>query len=402
MKRFVPAFLLAAVLTAVSVQAALCEMHVIHPDGLFNFSLKSRGWFESPMNDRFFFNIVPEITMILEDAERNTYMSVSRLDAKKYASDLDGAYEKIMAEITSDKNNYVFLKNNYEYNGIKFRDILYKDKNDLSNMRVILARDAKKTPAAVGEIMMILFYYPKKADFTASDDEVNTLLKTFMFRTELPEPVNDQLLGKGADCAGEFISLNESLQGNVTVTAADRKRSVLNDPLIRIGQVVETRGGKVSFKLNDGSVALLNESSRIEFISRAESKFSAGEMLFRTQQINGKALVGLGNYLRMEAVSGEFRVTIKQEPGSNMSVARVAALAGGCQILGEKFTSRSVAAGEAVSIEFNDLGKFGNVKAEKANAAAETAEIDKWASAIRTHKVYEALSYLDTLVKMEK
>jgi len=402
MKKFFLQSVLAILTLAFAPGLALCEIHVIHADGLFNFSLKSRGWFESPMNDRFFFNIVPEITMILEDGEKNTYMSVSKLDSKKYTQRLDGAYEKILSDISSDKNNYVFLKHDYEYNGIKFKDILYKDKNDLSNMRVILAKDIKKTPASVDDVLMVLFYYPKKADFTASDDEVNTLVKTFMFKTELPEPSSDRLLGKGADCAGEYVSLFEELQGNVTVTTGDKKRSVLNDPLVRIGQVIETRGGRVAFKLNDGSVAFLDESSKIEFISRAESKFSAGNMLFRTQQINGRALIRLGNYLKLEAEAGEFCISIAQAAGTNQSVARVAVIAGTCEISAAGSFKKTASAGEAISIEFNDLGKIGQTKTDRADPSAESADADKWAKVIKTNKVYEAFSYLDTLVKMNK
>ncbi|HNY10083.1 MAG TPA: hypothetical protein PKK26_00700 [Candidatus Wallbacteria bacterium] len=380
---------------------AMAGAHFVDVNAGFNFSLSNNGWFESPLNEKFFFNIVPDLTLILEDSEKNVLLSICRLDKPTYTDELDKAYEKILGKITADTDSIIFLKQNFSYNDINFKDIFYKDKHDMSNFRVILARDMKKTQASSNQIFLILFYYPKKSDMMEADDDANTLLKTFMFKTELPQPSNDQLLGKGASCMGEFISLFEQSLGSAISIYGDKKIPVYKDTLVKMGSVVETRGGSVSLKLNDGTVMFLDKKTKMEFVNVADIKMEAGEAFIKCEQLSGQTNIRLGNFVKMASTKGEFSLSAKPAESSNANIIKIAAITGECEISGDggnaALARQKVEKGKMLVIEINDLGKLISSHAEFAPEALVKNGFPDWAKPLLTHKIYESFNYLEKL-----
>jgi len=394
--------IIAAALSFMAVPSIVTAgAHFVDANAGFNFSLSNNGWFESPLNEKFFFNIVPDLTLILEDGEKNVLLSICRLDKATYTDDLDKAHEKIIEKITADTDSVIFLKHNFLFNDISFKDIFYKDKHDMSNFRVILARDTKKTPASVNQIFLILFYYPKKSDMMEADDDANTLLKTFMPKTELPQPSNDQLLGKGSSCIGEFISLFEQSLGSAYSLIGDKKIPVYKDILVKMGSVVETRAGSVSLKLNDGTVMFLDKKTKMEFINAADTKLEAGEAFIKCEQLSGRTNIRLGNFVKMASTRGEFVISLKPSESSNANIIKIAAVTGECEISGDggksALASQKVEKGKMLVIEINDLGKLIASHSEFTPENLLKNGFPDWVKPLLTHKIYESFNYLEKL-----
>jgi len=392
---FLPAFFFTA-------SPAYSSMHFVHPDGLFNFSLKSNGWFENPINDQLFFGLTPAMSLIIENDSQNVLLSISPLEAKMYGEELDRAYEVIIEKITLDKANMIFLKNDYLHNDIAFKDIIYKDKNDLSNVRIILAKDCRQTAARTGRIYASIFYYPKKSDFINSEGDVNFFIKTFMFKTELAEPLDDNLvsLGKGADCIGEYLSLYETTAGIVGVKNGQSKSPLFKSSLVKFNQVLETSEGMTSFKLNDGTLGFVNVKSRLEFLNMANLKLERGELIVKTEQRSSSTVLYCGNFVKMKVNSGVFSMSSQPVEGSNRSVLKLCAFEGSAEVSFESniAAAKSIGAGECLTIEISEAGKLGSMNISEAEKIKiDPAENARWFSRLLTHKVVEASAYLDKL-----
>lgn len=402
------ALLAAAALSALFAMAspAAADVHFIHEGGKFNFSLRNNGWFTSPLNEKFFFNLIPDLTLILEDGEKNSLLSVSRLDPKTYGDDLSKAYDKLLADITADTSNIVFLKHDFSYNDIEFKDVMYKDRVDMSNFRVILASDTTRTPASEKAVYMVLFYYPKKSGMAEAEDDVNALLKTFKFGTELPQVASASLIDKGADCIGEFMSLDEQSIGSVLQKAGDKKTPVYKDYLVRLGSVLETRGGKVSFKLNDGGVFFLGPKTRLEFASMAEMKMESGEAFAKLEHDGARTAIRIGNYIRFGASKGEFAISCVPSATANCNVVTVAVRTGECEITGEggpnPLAKQRIEPGKALVVNINDMGKILSSQVEFAPEKLVKERFPTWTASLVTSKVYESVAELEKMSELRK
>ena len=379
--------------------------HYIHPDGLFNFTLLDKNWYESPLSDKFFFNLVPDVTLFLDNDSNNVMLSVSRLPVEVYTDDLQKAYDTIYEKITKDPNNMIVLRQNYSYNDINFKDIIYKDKIDLSNIRVIFARDTKKTPAAVNNVFMILFYYPKKSDFLDAENEVMALLKTFKTGAEIAEPVNENFLGKTGDTLGEAIAVYEAKNGSVTFSAGDKNFPAAGTILLKIGQSVETRGGNVSLKLTDNTLLWLNKNTKVEFMTMANLKLAMGELMLKTQQMGGDTFLRIGNYIKCDMKTAKVLFSYNASAGSNFNTANITVLEGECVVSGDGEAKAAIApqkitAGQNLQIEINEMGKLKQTAVISAvNTDEVTIKANEWTKFITTHKIYETISLMEKLKK---
>lgn len=381
---------------------ASAAMHFVHPEGLFNFSLKSAGWFDNPLNDQLFFNLTPAMSLIIESDSQNVLLSISPLEAKMYGDDIGRAYEVMIEKITLDKANTVFLKNEFSHNDIAFRDIIYKDRNDLSNVRVIVAQDMKKTAARDARIYAAIFYYPTRSDFTNSEGDINFFIKTFMFKTELAEPLDDSLvsLGKGADCIGEYLSLYETTTGIVGVKNAREKAPLFKTPLVKYNQVLETNEGITCFKLNDGTIGFVNQKSRLEFMNMANLKLERGEILVKAEQQSSDTTIYGGNFVKLKVKSGLFSVSNQPSDSSNRSVIKLSAHEGSAEVGFESgiAAGRALGAGQSLIIEISDAGKLVSMnQAEAGPVKIDPSESSLWFGRLITHKVVEAAEYLEKL-----
>lgn len=390
----------------VSPVPSSAAMHFVQADGLFNFSLKSAGWFDNPINDQLFFNLTPAMSLIIENDSQNVLLSVSPLDAAMYGDHIGRAYEVMIEKITLDKANVIFLKNEYSHNGIEFRDIIYKDKNDLSNVRVILAQDVKQTSAREGRVFAAIFYFPKRSDFVNSEADVNFFIKTFMFKTELAEPLDDNLvsLGKGADCIGEYLSLYETTAGIVGVSGAKSRSPLFKSPLVKFNQGLETNDGAVSFKLNDGTLGFVNGKSRLDFLNMASVKLDSGEMVLKTEQRSSSTTIYCGNFVKLSVRSGVFSIARSASGESNQSVIRLGAAEGSAEVSFESniAPARALGAGTSLEIIISDAGKLVSVS----QGAQEPVTIGKdskgWIGKLITHKVVEAVEYMEKLKSFDR
>ena len=386
----------------IQTSPAAAAMHFVHPDGLFNFSLKSNGWFDNPINDQLFFNLTPAMSLIYEDDSRNVLLTISPLDSKMYGEALERAYEVMIKKINMDKANMIFLKNDFSHNDIMFKDIIYKDRNDLSNVRVILIRDTKKTAAHDGTIYAAIFYYPTSSDFINSEEDINFLIKTFMYKTQLAEPVDDNLvsLGKGADCIGEYISLYETSAGIVGIKDAKSNYPLFKNPLVKFSQSLETNDGITAFKLNDGTLGFANSKSKLDFLNMASLKLERGELIVKTHQQSSSTTIFCGNFIKLIVKSGVFSMTVRPSESSNVSTVTLSAYEGGAEAGFESNISpgRTLNAGQSLIIEISDAGKLISVnetEAEKIKIGF--SEPGRWFGRLITHKIVETMEYLDKL-----
>jgi hypothetical protein len=381
---------------------AAAAMHFVHPDGLFNFSLKSNGWFDNPLNDQLFFNLTPALSLICEDDSRNVLLTISPLNAKMYGETLERAYEVMIEKISLDKANMIFLKNDFRHNDIMFKDIIYKDRNDLSNVRIILASDMKKTSARDNTTYAAIFYYPTSSDFVSSEGDVNFLLKTFMYKTQLAEPLDDNLvsLGKGADCIGEYISLYETSAGIVGIKDSKANSPLFKNPLVKFSQSLETNDGITAFKLNDGTLGFVNSKSKLDFLNMASLKLERGELIVKTQQQSSSTTIFCGNFIKLIVKSGLFSMTVKPSDSTNISTVTLNAYEGGAEAGFESNISpgRALNAGQSLIIEISDAGKLISInQAEVEKIKIDSSEPGWWFGRLITHKVVEAIEYLDKI-----
>ncbi|MEZ7891533.1 MAG: hypothetical protein QMC67_07285 [Candidatus Wallbacteria bacterium] len=380
-------------------------VHFIHQDGLFNFTLLDKNWYESPLSDKFFFNLVPDATLFLDNDSNNVMLSIARLPVDVYTDDLQKAYDIIYDKISKDTNNIIVLKQNYAYNDINFKDIIYKDKIDLSNVRVIFARDSKKTPAVINNVFMILFYYPKKSDFLDAESEVMSLLKTFKTGTEIAEPVNENFLGKTGDTIGEAVAVYESKSGTVTFSSGDKNFPAAGTLLFKIGQNAETRSGMAALKLTDNTLLWLNKNTRTEFMTMANIKLAMGELMLKTQQLNGDTFLRIGNYIKCDMKSARVLFSYNTSAGSSFNTADITVLEGECLVSGDgeakaSLASQKLTAGQNMRIEINEMGKLkqpASVTAANINDIA--AKSNEWTKLITTHKIYDTISLMEKLKK---
>jgi len=384
--------------------ASHAAMHFVQKDANFNFSLKNSGWFESPLDEQYFFNLVPEMSLIIENDSQNVLLSVSPLDGKIYTQELEKAAEKMIEKITFDKDNIIFLKNDFEHNGIKFKDIIYKDKNDLSNVRVVLAKDMKKTEAGAAPIYALVFYYPKKSDFVNSEGDISFLFKTFMFKTELAEALDDNLisLGKGAECIGEYVSLYEITEGIVGVERDGKKAPLFKNPLVKYSQVLETNDGAVSFKLNDGTLGFVNSKSRLEFKNMAELKLERGEAAIRLERTDSLISIWIGNFVKLSFQKGFLNFSCVKGQDSNVDNIKIIAIEGSCNVSITGSAAQAVSTGQSLLIEISEAGKLVSAKPSSESGSALKDNVMLWAAKLFTHKIYEGINYLEKLKEFNK
>ncbi len=402
--------IMTAVMFAVSLicaSPAAAAMHFVHPDGLFNFSLKTNGWFDNPINDQLFFNLTPAMSLIYEDDSRNVLLTISPLDSKMYGEAIDRAYEVMIEKINLDKANMIFLKNDFRHNDIMFKDIIYKDRNDLSNVRIILISDMKKTSARDNTIYAAIFYYPTSSDFINSEGDVNFLLKTFMYKTQLAEPLDDNLvsLGKGADCIGEYLSLYETSAGIVGVKDSKANSPLFKNPLVKYGQTLETNDGITAFTLNDGTLGFVNNKSKLDFLNMATLKVERGEIIVKTQQQSSSTTIFCGNFIKLIVKSGLFSMSRKPSDSANLSTITLNAYEGSAEVGFESNISpgRILNAGQSLIIEISDAGKLISLnQAEVEKIKISVSEPGWWFGRLITHKVVEAIEYLDKLKSFGK
>ncbi len=400
------ALFLSCFFLAAAVQPALAVMHFVHPDGLFNFSLKSSGWFDNPINDQLFFNLTPAMSLLIENDSQNVLLTVSPLDSKMYGDTIDSAYKVMLEKISMDSSNVIFLKNDYFHNGIYYKDIVYKDKNDLSNVRILISADGKKTMAFDERIYAIIFYFPTGSDFINSGEDVNFLLKTFMYKTQLAEPLDDNLvsLGKSADCIGEYLSLYETNCGIVALTNGRSKLPLFKDPLVKFNQILETNEGLTSFKLNDGTLGFVNSKSRIEFFNMANLKLERGEIIIKSEQRSSFTTIHCGNFIEMKINSGLFSAVCNSPQDSNVSCIIINVAQGSAEVSFEAgiLPSKKLIAGDSYVVEISDAGKVISHNIKKADdIKIEKADPDLWLKPLVTHKVVETLDYLKKLKSFE-
>lgn len=383
----------------------LADMHFIEKDGLFNFSLKSSGWFESNINDKLFFNISPLMSLIVENETQNVFLSICQLPINEFTNDIEKAYSIITEKINSDNTNIIFLKNDITRNDVSFKEITFKNKLDLSNTRIILIKNnnEKNEP-----LIAACFYFPKNSDFVNSNDDLNYFIKTFMFKTELAEPVTNNLINieKDASCIGEYVSLYEVSNGIVGITNNKSKLPLFKSPLVRLGQILETNEGNVSFVLNDGTLGFVKNNSKLEFVNMAKLKLTFGEVIIDTFQNSSSILLYCGNFLKAELNKGIVIFNVSQIQNSNQILVKIIVLDQNVKLLFEEsinspYTNLILNKGESLEVIISEAGKVSSVKQQNNNEVLDYQTID-WVNKLITFKIVKTKNYLNKLKEINK
>jgi len=386
---------------------ASAEMRFVHSGGAFNFSIASDGWLGAP-NEPDYLGIMPEMTLVRDAADEKIVLSVSKLDPGIYSSSISGAFDIISGKIKDDPSVFVVMSNSFSHNGVAFKDIIFKKKTDLLNTRALLVKDLLRSPAAAQEMLLIIFHFSKKSDLVESSGEVDSLVKSFSFGTGLANVVSRKFINKPFDAIGEFLSLNETRNGEAWLLSEGVKAPVYSgDHLIKLGSVLETLDSSSALKLNDGTLFFVNQNSKLNFHNIGEVEMAHGEVLMMTERLSGVFDLNAGKFVKISTGSGKILVSLRTDEEASISEIKISVLAGHCDIRAENirknsFKKQTLNAGQTVIVKITNSGTVKSFKAENGGSESAAGGSDQWAAPLMTHKTYKAQAYLKKILDYKK